>query len=488
MGDAGKEKIMKKSRIKRLLALAISGFMIIGLGACGNGGNTEEETKTGDEVKQEEATTDNDSTKNTQDSEEEVTIRYALWDMNQQPAYEQICKNFEAENPGVKVQIELIPWADYWTKLTTQASSGSCPDLMNMFILQFKTLQSKGVLADLTPYIEADNMDLSKYNQTALDAFTVDGKIYGIPKDFDAIATFYNKDMLKAAGYEEYPQGLTWNPDDGGTYVKFLQDLTLDANGLHPYDDGFDSSNVVQYGLLPIDRTDYSADGIISTTIKQMGGEMYDPETCAFTLSDEKSSQAMEFLWKLTNEWFVAPPVDVIKSTGAEAVFYSQTAATWLNGPWMTSAISENCAFEFGITRNFVGPGGESVSRANSLVDCVYEKSQHKDIAWKLAEYIATAPGQTVLGETGTVIPAHLDYGQTYVDYYKEKGFDVQVFLDAYNGQVVFPPSMIEFPRADDVIMRQMSLALDGKGDVRMADIIASIEEEINGFLVEANK
>lgn len=485
MGDAGEEKDMKKFRMKKVLAIILSGVMIMGFAACGSSGG-DEKNNSESEVKEE--TKDTVGTSQEPDSGEEVTIRYALWDMNQQPAYEQICRNFEAENPGVKVQIELIPWADYWTKLTTQASSGSCPDLMNMFILQFKTLQSKGVLADLTPYIEENNVDLSKYNKTALDAFTVDEKIYGIPKDFDAIATFYNKDMLKAAGYEEYPEGLTWNPEDGGTYVKFLQDLTLDANGLHPYDEGFDTSNIVQYGLLPIDRTDYSADGIISTTIKQMGGEMYDAETCAFTLSDEKSSQAMDFLWKLTNEWYVAPSVDVIKSTGAEAVFYSQTAATWLNGPWMTSAISENCAFEFGITRNLVGPTGESVSRANSLVDCVYEKSEHKDIAWKLAEYIATEPGQTILGETGTVIPAHLDYGQTYVNYYKEKGFDVQVFLDAYNGEVVFPPSMIEFPRADDVIMRQMSLALDGRGDVSMADTITAIEGEINGFLVEANK
>ena len=419
-------------------------------------------------------------------AEEDIVIRYSMWDTAQQPAYEQICADFEAENPGVDVQIELVPWADYWTKLTTQASGGSCPDVMTMFILNFKTLQSKGVLADLTPYIEEAGLDLSKYNETAMDAFTVDGKIYGIPKDFDSIATFYNKDLLAAAGYDEYPEGLSWNAEDGGSYVKFLQDLTLDANGLHPYDEGFDPSNIVQYGLLPIDRTDYSADGIISTSIIANGGRMINEETSEFTLSEEKSAEAMEFLWKMTNEWYVAPPVTVIASTGAEAIFYSGVAATWLNGPWMTSTIAENCSFDYGIARNMVGPTGESVSRVNSLVDCVYENSEHKDIAYKLVEYIATK-GQEILGSTGTVIPAHSDYSHTYLDYYAEKGFDVQVFIDAYNGVVAFPPNLNEFSRADEVVQRQMSLALDGTGTVSMADTIEAIESEVNGFLKEAN-
>lgn len=467
---------MKIKMFRRIIAVIMSMLMVMLAAACSGGGdeNSDENTEKTETSKAED--------------EETIVIRYAMWDANQQPAYEQICENFEKENPGVEVQIELIPWADYWTKLTTQASSGSCPDVMNMFILNFKTLQSKGVLADLTPYIEESGLDISKYNETALNAFTVDGKIYGIPKDFDAVATFYNKEMLEAAGYSEYPQDLTWNVEDGGTYVKFLQDLTLDASGLHPYDAGFDPSNIVQYGLLPIDRTDYSADGIISTVIQEAGGKMINEETGEFTLSDPKSSEAMEFLWKMTNEWYVAPPVSVIASTGAEAIFYSGTAATWLNGPWMTSAISENCTFEFGIARNMAGPTGESVSRVNSLVDAVYEKSEHKDIAWKLVEYIATEPGQNILGETGTVIPAHQDCVQSYLDYYKEKGFDVQVFIEAYNGEVAFPPNLVEFSRADDVVQRQMALALDGTGSVSMEDTIKTIEEEVNGFLKDANQ
>ena len=446
---------MKKKNFKRLLAVLASLTMITGMASNVS-------------------------------AEDDIVIRYAMWDTAQQPAYEQICANFEAENPGVDVQIELIPYADYFTKLTTQASGGSCPDVMTMFILSFKTLQSKGVLEDLTPYIEESGLDLSKYNETALDAFTVDEKIYGVPKDFDSIATFYNMDLLKAAGYEEYPQDLEWNLEDGGSYIKFLQDLTLDANGLHPYDEGFDSANIVQYGLLPIDRTDYTADGIISTMITENGGRMINEETSEFTLSEEKSAEAMEFIWKMTNEWYVTPPVSVIASTGAEAIFYSGIAATWLNGPWMTSTIAENCTFEYGVTRNVKGPTGESVSRVNSLIDCVYSGSEHKDIAYKLVEYIATE-GQEVLGSTGTVIPAHSDYSQTYVDYYKEKGFDVQVFIDAYNGTVAFPPNLNEFSRADEVVQRQMALAMDGTGTVSMAETIETIESEVNGFLKEAN-
>ncbi len=418
---------------------------------------------------------------------EEIVLRYAMWDSNQQPAYEQIMDNFESENPGVTVQIEVIPWADYWTKLTTQASGGDMPDVMNMYLVNFMTLQSKGVLADLTSYIEADGLDLSKYNEVALDAFNVDGAQYGLPKDFDSYAVFYNEELLAEAGYDSYPEDLSWNVEDGGTYVKFLQDLTLDSQGLHPYDEGFDKDSIVQYGLLPIDRTEYLADGVVITVIAQNGGSMVNEEGNGFALSTPEASEALEYLWKLTNEWYVCPSSSIISSTGPEAIFYSQTAATWYNGPWMTSAVDENTTFDFGISLIPAGPTGESVSRVNSLIDCVYEGSENKDMAWELVKYIATE-GQEVLGSTGTVIPAHSDYTDTYVAYYNEMGLDdVQTFVDAYNGEVLFPISLNELTRADDIVQRYMTLAMDGTGNVSMADTIEAIESECNEFLAEAN-
>jgi multiple sugar transport system substrate-binding protein len=414
-------------------------------------------------------------------------IRYSMWDQNQAPTYQMIFDNFTKENPGITVQLELTPWQDYWTKLTTQAAGGSCPDLVTMLVINFKTLQSKGVFTPLNDYIAKDKFDLSKYGTAAVDMFTVGGKIYGIPKDFDAMGAFYNKDLLKKAGYTDFPADLQWDPETGGSYLKFLQALTFDKSGKHPNEGGFDPNNIVQYGLLATDRGDVYVDGLVTTLVAENGGRTFNPDTGALTLNEPKARGALLFLWNLFNKWHVTPPLSVIQSSGAEALFYSQAVATWLNGPWMTLAIKKNAAFNWGITKNVPGPAGKSFSRVNSLVDNLYSQSKYKDGAWKLIKYVATKAGQDILGQTGTVIPAYADSSAKYVDYYKKQGLDVQMFIDAYHGDVVTPPSWKELSQASDIASRNFALAFDGTGKVDVDTAINNIMKETTPILVKAN-
>ena len=55
-------------------------------------------------------------------SDGDVTLRYGIWDDNQKAALREIADKFEEENPGIKVEIEVTPWKDYWTTLETSAT------------------------------------------------------------------------------------------------------------------------------------------------------------------------------------------------------------------------------------------------------------------------------------------------------------------------------------------------------------------------------
>lgn len=55
---------------------------------------------------------------------EEVTITYGIWDSVQQPGIEQQIAAFNEEFPNITVEIQLTPWADYWTKLQTAVAGG----------------------------------------------------------------------------------------------------------------------------------------------------------------------------------------------------------------------------------------------------------------------------------------------------------------------------------------------------------------------------
>ncbi len=46
------------------------------------------------------------------------------------------------------------------------------------------------------------NIDLNEFNQAVTEIYTVDNKIYALPRDFDAIGMFYNKKLFNELGLE----------------------------------------------------------------------------------------------------------------------------------------------------------------------------------------------------------------------------------------------------------------------------------------------
>ena len=69
---------------------------------------------------------------------------------------------------------------------------------------------SQGALVPIQPLVDDGSIDADAYPESLRRIYTFDGKVYGIPRDFDTIALFYNKDLFDAAGVE-YPTGdWTW--------------------------------------------------------------------------------------------------------------------------------------------------------------------------------------------------------------------------------------------------------------------------------------
>src|SRR5688572_10992281 len=133
-------------------------------------------------------------------AQDQVTITYAIWDNNQLPAHEQIIAAFEAEHPNINVEPQVVPWGNYWDKLQTAVAGGEAYDVFWMNGPNFPVYASKGVLMDLQDTIDAAQIDMSVFPEALLKVYTYDGKVYGMPKDFDTIALFYNKAIFDAAG------------------------------------------------------------------------------------------------------------------------------------------------------------------------------------------------------------------------------------------------------------------------------------------------
>ncbi len=144
-------------------------------------------------------------------AEEQITLKWALWDISSTVYYQPLIDAYEEANPNVKIEMVDLGSTDYSTVLGTQLSgSGSDFDVVTVKdVPGYVTLVNKGVLEPLGDRIEADGIDLGMYNGVT-DQVTIDGKLYELPFRSDIWVVYYNKDVFDNAGVEYPSNDMTW--------------------------------------------------------------------------------------------------------------------------------------------------------------------------------------------------------------------------------------------------------------------------------------
>jgi len=393
-----------------------------------------------------------------QNGQQVVHLTYALWDANQQPTYQKSIDQFEQLHPNIKVTIEQNPWTQYWQKLDTEFAGNSAPDVFWDHVAYFPQLVQEGALMNLTPLIQQDKLDLSVYYPQLLKPYQYQGNYYGLPKDWDTITLFYNKNIFQQMGLAA-PDNLSWDPTDGGSFVKLLQQLTVDNNGRHPNQAGFDPQSVKQYGFVSLN----SDQEIYLNYIAMNGGSFLDqPFGKHFTFNQPQSVQALQFLVNLISKWHVSPPASETNNASniAEQLFARGQAAIIETGSWNVAYIASQTNFPFGIAELPAGPQGR-VSVFNGLADAISAKTKHPQEAWELFKWLASPQSEQIVANHGTVWPGVQSADQNFLQYWQQKGLDVSAFLKEAQGTTVsFPitPGFNEaFTKIND-IFNQMYL------------------------------
>ncbi len=230
--------------------------------------------------------------------------------------------------------------------------------------------------------------------------WTYQGNVYGLPKDWDTIAILYNKQMFKQAGLPA-PTSMTWNPTDGGTFLQLAEKLTVDQNGKHPTDPGFDASHIKQYGFV----SENNAQEGFWNFIAMNGGQILDKQFGQnFLLNQPSAQQAMQFLVDLINKYHVSPPATETNNNGgvAEQLFEGGKAAMIAAGSWELNPVSQQTKIPWGVVQLPAGPNGV-VSVFNGLTDAIYAKTAHPQEAWELEQWLASSQSEHIMGSGGYV-------------------------------------------------------------------------------------
>ncbi|WP_336644831.1 ABC transporter substrate-binding protein [Microbacterium sp. USHLN186] len=130
---------------------------------------------------------------------------------------------FEAANPGVTVNVTLVPYDELQQKATLDVQSGAAEfDVFDSWYTEIGALADGDVIVPVDDLIEEAGVD--DFIPSILDAYSlVDGKRYGVPFDGDTEVLFYNKEILERNGVTP---PTTWDE-----YADAVQKITAAEKG-----------------------------------------------------------------------------------------------------------------------------------------------------------------------------------------------------------------------------------------------------------------
>ena len=141
--------------------------------------------------------------------EGDTVIRF--WAMGREAeVVAELVREFEGDNPGIRVEIQQIPWTSAHEKLLTAFAADALPDICqlgNTWVPEFAVL---GALEPVQARVDASAViDEDDYFPGIWRTNVVDGTLLGVPWYVDTRLIFYRRDILAAAGVDALPT--TWD-------------------------------------------------------------------------------------------------------------------------------------------------------------------------------------------------------------------------------------------------------------------------------------
>lgn len=375
---------------------------------------------------------------------ETVTMR--LWDEQVAKSYKESFAEFHKENPNISVKVDVVPWADYFTKLRTDIAGGTIDDIFWVNSGNFEDYAKNGNLLNITKTFGADVQ--KAWQKSAVKQYTEDGTLWGVPQLADpGIGVFYNEDLLKKAGLTAADlKDLHWDPtgkDD--TLLPVLQKLTLDANGNNAASPKFDANKIVQYGY----NAANDLNAIYINYLGSNGAALQDGTK--FVFDTPEGQQAFQYVVDLINKYHVSPSAADTNENGdfSRDQFTQGKMALFQSGSYNLANIEQGAKFTWGISSLPAGPKG-AISVTNGVIAAANAHTSHPDAVKKVLAWIGSADGSEAIGANGSASPAVLGAQSSFQSYWQKEGVDVSPLFSVLDNGSVQAPQGANWQAAQD--------------------------------------
>jgi multiple sugar transport system permease protein len=338
----------------------------------------------------------------------DVNLRFVVWDgdVATQVLREEIGR-FEKAHPGIHVKFETVT-TNYQEKLLAQVAAHVAPDVAMMDPANFQRFASRGALLELNPLFRyTPGFDLSEYYKNLVDAHSLKGKLYVLPRDIAPCAiVYYNKKLFREAGIP-YPDG-TWTYDfkerpelKDKDFLWVMHRLTMQKGKELPE----------RWGYAPGWKDLWK-----EMTFLQMGARVVDnyESPTKLLFDDPRIIRATQFTADLSlkQRWMPSDTeITNVLQSNTRQMFTQQKVAMLQSGIWEVPELRKELKpgtpgyFDWDIAIAPVLAGGKRAYPTGGSGYCILKETLHPREAWLLTQWMAGEPGMMAMARAGIAQP-----------------------------------------------------------------------------------
>lgn len=387
-----------KFRSKSLiLMLALTFVFSMVLSACASGGGESTTPAPKDQG------STNDS-KGNDSAKEKEPVTLDVWIMPNSPQPDKdflnVVQPYLDQNKNVTVNVTVLDWGSAWTKITTAATSGEGPDILQLGTTWVAAISAMDALLPITDKVSeiggADAYFPATWNTTTIAG---EDTVYGAPWFVDARAAYYRTDVFEKAGI---------NPDDAfKTWESFKQALKQ-INGME-----VDGKKISAIGFPG--KNDWNVAHNIFPWVWAAGGQILSEDNTEAVFNSEAAVDGIMFYTGLAAEGLAPKSALEQNSAQIEANYNNGDYAVMINGPWVLKGhttpkdaggtADAAAAGKTGIRPLPAGPAGSFTFFGGSHLT-IFKNSENPEAAWGLIKYLSTKDAQVAYSKASGQLPA----------------------------------------------------------------------------------
>lgn len=353
------------------------------------------------------------------------TLRMRVWDDAAASAYENSLEAFTRKT-GIAVEVEVMVWDDYWKQLPLDVADEALPDVLWMNTANLAEAQASGQLLELGEIV---GDQASQWEATATELYRIDDGLWGVPQVWDQSILLAHQDLV--AGADGDASALTFDPGASSDPLRELaQKITVDGEGLHPGDEGFDAASraVFGFGSHP-DRT-----AVLGPFIAAQGGTWQDEEG-EFVFASSEGISAVQYLADLAADHLAPAGAKTVADDGlCQSLFLEGRLGLLQTGTYDLHTILDGVADSFDWSVHPVVAGSDGPRPLVHAVAALGVDPDDGDRAADIGElltWLGSAEGQRPLAENLLGIPAHRELHGTWQKAWESTGVDVSALAAA---------------------------------------------------------